>query len=252
MTTYLMMSDFHGVIEEGLKLLALAGWEVVYNSDRGFEVLSCPENEQIVFCGDATDRGPASDLVLELVMDLHDQGYLNFVEGNHDSKLYRYLKGNKVNIGHGLEMTIEQLKSRGENFTQRVFNFLANIPWKFETEDFVCVHAAYSGEQYNQKHARDLALYGDVSKEKDNDGFPIRLNNWMYKYQGTKPVIFGHIVHRDVSFYNTAKSKAIAIDTGGVFGGMLSAYRWPSGQIYQVKCKEYFTGHKHWREPVYE
>lgn len=243
---YLLSTDYHGCYTEPIECLAKAGW--IFNLETKKEgdlpvvtVKEKPDNEMLVFLGDMNDRGPATDLVINFWMQLVKQGVAVVLRGNHDDKLYRYLKGNKVNITHGLDLTIKQLNARGEDFKNTVKDFLETLPYKFETEEMICVHAAYIQlPEDKEKVRKEVALYGVVSKEKDEYGYPIRLHNWMEDYTGKKIVYFGHEVHSDVTVYPSPNSICIALDTAGVFGNKITAYRHGTGEYFQVQCPEYY------------
>lgn len=261
--SYIVLSDIHGCFDEMIQLLNKAGWyiaksEIGDNFDYSYHFTldgKCwtaypPEGrltESIVLLGDLGDRGPKSDLVLEFAMELNSQykfgpygKVVECVNGNHDDKLRRYLLGNPVKISHGLEKTIEQINKRGPEFKSRLLEFLSNLPYTFKSKEFIGVHAAFV-ECEKPKDEKQFALYGVVDKKAgvDEHGYPRRLLNWFDWYKGTIPVVFGHIVHKDVTEYDTVNSKAIAIDTGGVTGGKLSAIRFPGKEIFQIDCPAY-------------
>lgn len=254
---YLLTTDWHGVYTEAIECLEKAGWSFEFTyplvetgsslfteDETALPVVTVkekPDNEMLVFLGDMNDRGPATDLVINFWMQLVKQEVAVVLRGNHDDKLMRYLKGNKVNITHGLDMTIKQLDARGEDFKKAVLVFLETLPYKFETEDMICVHAAYAPVPGDtEKVRKEVALYGVVSKEKDDYGYPIRLHNWMEDYTGKKTVYFGHEVHSDITVYSSPNSICIALDTAGVFGGKITSYRHGTGEYFQVQCQEYY------------
>jgi protein phosphatase len=265
--SYLVLSDIHGCFDEMIQLLNKAGWDIAptllgewddhgtfISLGEGLWTVKPPGDEKIVILGDLGDRGPKSDLVFEFAMRLSALGLLRCIVGNHDDKLRRYLLGNPVKFTHGINKTIEQIDRRGPEFKSDLLEFLSNLDYKFECESFIGVHAALVRSE-KPKNEKQFALYGVVDNKAglDENGFPRRLLNWFNWYDGSVPVIFGHIVHQEITEYKTVNSKAIAIDTGAVTGGKLSAIRMPEQTIFQVDCPKYHDNpDPSYRGPVYE
>ena len=61
------------------------------------------------------------------------------------------------------------------------------------------------------------------------DGRPVR-RDWAKLYRGTQTIVYGHTPVRDSSCNNNTYN----IDTGCVFGGKLTALRYPEMDIVQV------------------
>ena len=89
---------------------------------------------------------------------------------------------------------------------------------------------------------REFALYGETTGEYDNFGLPVRLN-WASNYQGAAFVAYGHMAVKEAAWLNNT----VCIDTGCVFGGRLSALKWPEKELVQVKARKV-----HWasRKPL--
>jgi protein phosphatase len=82
---------------------------------------------------------------------------------------------------------------------------------------------------------RNFCLYGETTGETDEYGFPVRLP-WANEYRGKALVVYGHIPSPEAQVLNNTA----CIDTGCVFGGSLSAYRYPEKEIIQVKAKQVY------------
>src|SRR5262249_48891151 len=83
---------------------------------------------------------------------------------------------------------------------------------------------------------RDFALYGETTGETDEFGLPVRYN-WAAEYRGRAMVVYGHTPVPEPEWLN----RTINIDTGCVFGGRLTALRYPerelvSGPAQQTYC----------------
>jgi protein phosphatase len=79
---------------------------------------------------------------------------------------------------------------------------------------------------------REFALYGETTGETDDFGLPIRYN-WAADYRGKAMVVYGHTpVPEPVWLNNT-----VNLDTGCVYGGRLTALRYPEREIVSVPAR---------------
>ncbi len=224
-----VIGDVHGCHAELVELLGELGYSVAEN---GIEVTP-PEGRKAVFVGDYGDRGPNTPGVLKLVMGMAEAGTAICLPGNHDTKLVRKLKGRDVQITHGLAETLEQLSSESETFRDQARDFLDGLVSHVVLDDgkLVVAHAgmkqAYQGRSSGR--VRDFALFGETTGETDEFGLPIRLP-WAADYRGQAAVVYGHTPVAEPEWVNNT----IDIDTGCVFGGRLSALRWPERDLVSV------------------
>ncbi|HEX3301238.1 MAG TPA: polynucleotide kinase-phosphatase, partial [Thermomicrobiales bacterium] len=231
-----IIGDLHGCLDETLELLAALGYRVeIGTADDGgrrFDV-SAPHGRRAIFLGDLTDRGPDAPGTLRLVMDMVAAGVAFCVPGNHDDKLLRKLKGRNVRINHGLDLTLAQLEQEPPEFSRRVATFLDSLVSHYVLDDgrLVVAHAGLIGAYQGRasRTVRDFALYGDVTGETDDDGFPVR-GNWAADYRGSAMVVYGHTAVAEAEWLNNT----IDIDTGCVFGGRLTALRYPERELVSV------------------
>jgi protein phosphatase len=82
---------------------------------------------------------------------------------------------------------------------------------------------------------RDFALYGETTGETDEFGLPVRYN-WAADYRGRASVVYGHVPTPEAEWVNNT----ICIDTGCVFGGKLTALRYPERELVSVAAKEVY------------
>lgn len=205
-----------------------------------------PEGRTAVFVGDLVDRGPDSPGVLRRVMSMVSDGTALCVPGNHENKLGRYLKGRKVQQTHGLAETIEQLEredTRDPEFRERVRQFIDGLVSHYVLDDgkLVVCHAGLP-EKYHGRtsgRVRSHALYGDTTGETDEFGLPVRYP-WAEDYRGRATVVYGHTPVPTTSWINNT----ICLDTGAVFGGRMTALRWPERELVDVPAEQV------WYEPV--
>src|SRR5437870_9722420 len=76
---------------------------------------------------------------------------------------------------------------------------------------------------------REFALYGETTGETDEFGLPVRFD-WASEYRGRAMVVYGHTPVPDAEWLN----RTINIDTGCVFGGRLTALRYPEKELVSV------------------
>ena len=232
-----IIGDVHGCFDELKDLLEQLGYTITPRSEDviedGFEIVA-PEGRTAMFVGDLVDRGPATPEVLSLVMDMVAQGSAMCVAGNHDVKLLKALRGKKVALRHGLDRSMEQLEGCSQSFRERVIAFLDGLISHYMLADGqLCVAHAGLREDLQGRasgRVRSFALYGDTTGQKDELGLPVRLD-WAATYRGQATVVYGHTPKGSLEWVNDT----ICLDTGCVFGGSLSALRWPERELVQVE-----------------
>ncbi|MBS1806114.1 MAG: polynucleotide kinase-phosphatase [Acidobacteria bacterium] len=227
-----IIGDVHGCLDELLELLAKLGYGV--EQSEAAITVTPPENRKLVFVGDLVDRGPATDRVLHFVMDLVRTGQAFCVPGNHDVKLLRALKGRDVQLTHGLAESMQQLNARPEEFRTDVSRFIDGLisHYVFDDGKLVVAHAGLkeSMQGRGSMKVRDFALYGETTGETDEFGLPVRYN-WSADYRGRALVVYGHTPVPEPLWLNNT----VNIDTGCVFGGSLTALRYPERETVSVK-----------------
>ncbi|MDM8568552.1 AAA family ATPase [Thiotrichales bacterium HSG1] len=228
-----IIGDIHGCYDELLILLQKLGYQTQFTNSK-LTVIH-PKNRKVIFLGDLVDRGPKTPQVLQLVMDMVMAGKAFCIKGNHDVKLLRKLKGHNVRLTHGLVESIEQLQTTSLNFRNQVIEFIDNLPehYLFDSGKLVVAHAGLPAELQGRNTGKvyEFALYGKVIG-RDKSGFPIR-HNWAADYKGTAMVVYGHTPVVNSQWVNNT----ICIDTGCVFGGNLTALRYPEKELVATPAK---------------
>jgi protein phosphatase len=236
-----IIGDIHGCFDELIGLLRMLGWKVVKDKVTGHFTTQHSQGRKVIFVGDYTDRGPDSPQVLRLVMDMAAAGHAFCVPGNHDAKLQRWIEGRDVQITHGLQHTVEQLAEYPDEFKQEVRTFIDGLVSHliFDEGRLVVAHAGIK-EKYigrTSSKVREFCLYGDTTGETDEYGLPVRLN-WAADYRGPATIVYGHTPTLEAEWLNNT----ICVDTGCVFGGKLTALRYPERILLSVPAKqEYYA-----------
>ncbi|WP_028066365.1 polynucleotide kinase-phosphatase [Solirubrobacter soli] len=223
-----IIGDVHGCFDELVSLLASLGYVDGVH----------PQGRRLVFVGDLVDRGPGVVDVLRLVMGLDDA---IVVPGNHDAKLVRKLSGRDVQITHGLAESLEQLGGEPPEFVDAVREYLHGLVSHAVLDGGrLCVAHAGMPERYQgrgSRRVREFALYGETTGETDEFGLPVR-GAWASDYRGSAVVVYGHTPVETPEWVNDT----INIDTGCVFGGALTALRWPERELVSVPAaREYYA-----------
>ncbi len=232
-----IIGDVHGCFEELTTLLQGLGYEV-----DGHRVTP-PSGRKAIFLGDLVDRGPGTPDVLRLVMGMVQEGSALCIPGNHDVKLVRKLRGRDVKVSHGLAETLQQLDQEPPAFREEVAKFLDGLVSHYVLDQgrLVVAHAGLAEAMHGRASGavRDFCLYGETTGETDEFGLPVRLN-WAKDYRGQATVVYGHTPVPEPTWLN----RTINIDTGCVFGGALTALRYPEKELVSVPA------HRTYCEPV--
>ncbi|MEV7244314.1 polynucleotide kinase-phosphatase [Streptomyces sp. NPDC093248] len=228
-----IIGDVHGCAAELESLLAKLGYADGVH----------PEGRTAVFVGDLVDRGPDTPGVLRRVMAMTASGNALCVPGNHENKYGRHLKGRKVQHTHGLAETVEQMAGESEEFKEEVRRFLDGLVSHYVLDGgrLVVCHAGLP-EKYHGRtsgRVRSHALYGETTGETDEFGLPVRYP-WAEDYRGRAAVVYGHTPVPEATWLNNT----ICLDTGAVFGGKLTALRWPERELVDVPAERV------WYEPA--
>ena len=228
-----VIGDVHGCADELEELLGLLG----YRLDDG--VYAHPDGRTAVFVGDLVDRGPRILDSVGIARSMVERGSAYAVPGNHDQKLVRALKGRNVQITHGLDRSLAELEEHPEQ-RDEVAKFLDSLVshYVFDEGNLVVAHAGLKEEMQGRGSGkvRDFALYGETTGETDEFGLPVRWN-WAAEYRGHAMVVYGHTPVPEPEWLN----RTINIDTGCVFGGRLTALRYPEQEVVSVAARAVYS-----------
>jgi len=214
------IGDVHGCRDEMLRLV---------------DALPLDDTDVLVFLGDYVDRGPdSSGVVAELLAVADRWPRTVFLRGNHEDLLLDFLDetfrygdafmlngGRATAASYGLRGPVragelrEAIPAAHREFLRRTLPF-------HRTTDVVCVHAGIRP---------GIAL----SKQSADDLLWIREEFLRTPHGLSELVVFGHTPHRDVVTHLPGK---LGIDTGCVYGGMLTAVELPSRTAYQIRREQ--------------
>lgn len=208
-TKFMIIGDVHGCHDELLELLM---------------TIQDPSNTAIVFLGDLVDKGDQIAETLDLIDNTHN---IFSVMGNHENKLLRYLRGNKVSVSHGLDKTIKQigLEDISTDRAQGLRSTLESLPAIIKLPgDVYCIHGGIDPTKHVTKQARETLMYARTF-DPDTKNLRDASKYWFEYYTGTDKIFFGHQMHDEV---NVAKN-VYAMDGGCVHGEELR------GMLYDVE-----------------
>jgi protein phosphatase len=237
-----IIGDVHGCCDELEALLRQLGYEITAAAPGESALASGPlyahpQGRKAVFVGDLVDRGPRVLDTVRLVYNMVAAGSAVCVPGNHDMKLMRKLLGKNVQISHGLAQSLAEIDALPsevrEPLCKELEQFLDSLVshYVFDEGKLVVAHAGMKAEMQGRGSGkvRDFALYGETTGETDEFGLPVRYN-WAAEYRGAAMVVYGHTPVPEPEWLN----RTVNIDTGCVFGGKLSALRYPEKEFVSV------------------
>ncbi|MEK7866587.1 MAG: polynucleotide kinase-phosphatase [Planctomycetota bacterium] len=231
-----VIGDVHGCCDELEALLARLG----YAREGPDAPFRHAEGRRAVFLGDIVDRGPRVVDSLRVVMRMVEGGTALCVPGNHEAKLLRKLKGKDVQVTHGLARTLEELGPVPEAERKGIAAFLDGLISHYVLDDgkLVVAHAGLKQEMHGRGsgRVRDFCLYGETTGETDEYGLPVR-HPWAEGYRGRAMVVYGHTPVLEADWLN----RTICVDTGCVFGGKLTALRYPEQELVSVAAARVYS-----------
>jgi len=237
-----IIGDIHGCAWELMSLLEKLGyvpgsWEELPAREYHAAVSAHHEGRKVILLGDLVDRGPENLATLRIAQRVEELGGFR-VLGNHDDKVARWAQGRNVTPSEEMATTTcHELNELSEEERRRLGEWLsdAEAHYLLDGGRLAVAHAGidqkYQGR--NTRGARSFALYGpSYNDQYDQDGYPLRID-WAKDYAGETTVVHGHVVYGEPN----ERNKVVAVDTGCVFGGSLTAYRWPEQTYVSVKAQ---------------
>ncbi len=237
-----VIGDIHGCYEEMLELIGQLG----YVPDEA-GIYRHADGRMLVSAGDVMSRGPRSIDAMRFWQRQLAAGQGLMVDSNHGWKVARYLQGRQVNMTHGDELFVAELqqyeqehgKEAVEQLKGEFRNMLLAAPSHliFTKNGVRCVvvtHAGIRDHHIGKQSNRisDYCRYGETVAGQHSDK-PIR-TDWFNEHQSGELIVWGH----DPRLQPTIANRTINIDQGAVFGGQLTAYRYPEQSFVSVEAKQ--------------
>jgi protein phosphatase len=230
-----LIGDVHGCVDELRRLLRGLG----YVEDEDWHH---PDGRMAVYLGDIVDRGPDVPGTITIVSSSVRAGNALFVPGNHDERFTAFLRGGNVDLAWGLEQTVLQIEQLdGDVRTEVVERFLdlySNAPpylW-LDGGDLVAAHAGIEDSMIGRFDAEvwQFCLVGRIDVSEDG----VRRLDWAPLYHGDALVAYGHTPCAAAEI----QRNTVNLDQGCVFGGALSALRYPERTLCAVRsARPYFV-----------
>ena len=147
------------------------------------------------------------------------------------------MKGRRVTVSHGLAESLDQLAAEPEEFRAEALAFMDGLVSHLVLDGgrLVVAHAGLKEEYHGRAsgRVRSFALYGDTTGETDEYGLPVRYP-WANDYRGGAMVVYGHTPIVEPEWVNNT----LCVDTGCVFGGRLTALRYPEKELVSVPARQ--------------
>ncbi|MFH1595524.1 MAG: metallophosphoesterase family protein [Pseudomonadota bacterium] len=184
------------------------------------------EKDQLVFMGDYIDRGPHSKGVVDYILRLRNAAPRQNViclKGNHEAMFLNFLKGEDIELfllNGGLN-TIKEYWGRHWNDLEKLVlppdheAFFRELKLYYETPDYIFVHGGLKpGVPLEAQDEEDLLwIRGEFITALDDFG---------------RKVVFGHTPFRQP----LVLPNKIGIDTGAVYGNVLTCLKLPQEQFF--------------------
>ena len=247
-----IIGDVHGCYEELYTLLDKLGYQISYErSGQDSFAASHPDGRKLIFVGDLVDKGPKTPDVLRLALSLIKVDMAHCVIGNHEAKLLKKLEGRNVQLNHGLDKSIAQFENEPQIFKEEVIAFIKNLPHHlvFDGGALVIAHAGIQEQMILRDSGtiKAFCLYGETTGKLDIDGLPER-KNWALNNKGKAKVVHGHVPVVNSHWVNNV----LDIDTGCVYGGRLTALRYPEMDLVDVPALDTYSMPKSGKNPFRE
>lgn len=214
----LIVGDVHGCVDELDELLRVADFA---------------PGDRLVFVGDLVAKGPDSAGVIARAREFEALAVL----GNHEMPVLAYHAA--IRLGEEPPKMKSTHRAAAQSLSESDVVWLESLPYHLELREheLIIAHAGIVPGVAMTAQPKEALLTmrciradGSWSKAAD-DGTP-----WATLYTGPDHVVFGHDAVRKLQLHPFATG----LDTGCVYGGVLTAIEFPSRRIHQVRA------HREW------
>ena len=228
---YDIIGDVHGCYEEMMELLTKLGYRTGEQA-----ILSHPDPlRRIVFVGDLIDKGPKSKEVLKAVKFGYERGLVDFVIGNHENFVYKYI--NDLIPNHGMEEEImhKHFTCIRQYADDQEFKDL--MKWAYDTAkpflkgpNFIVTHGPAKNRYLERMDNRGRKMQmkgregrGDMHSLGPKDKLTAYESFYQYLRDDSNRYAPFHIFGHTPGEKPLRIKNKICIDTGCVHGGKLSS-----------------------------
>jgi protein phosphatase len=233
---------------DAIKLRGYAGITVVGDVHGMYEALQNAlawarfRRHFLVFLGDIIDYGRKSLEVSDEVYRLVMRGEAEFLMGNHERKIMRWLDqqdAGKVTLtlSEGNRVTTQAISALAHQERRRWANrfraLVAASRHHRRLANILLVHGAAHDDLWHMTDRRlpkaleSLALFGEVDRSAPmrSDGYPNRTHGWVNHIPNGHTIIVGHEIRsmvKPLTQSNKIGGSAVFLDTGSGKGGQLT------------------------------
>jgi len=198
------------------------------------------KRDTLIFLGDYINRGPDTRGVLDILLDLKAScADIHFLKGNHEQELLEYSASGHMDSlralrGMGVEATVESYGSRVNSLTGLVCfplehrEFLHSLKFFHLQDDYLFIHADIDNEllrcpmkESEGRMQRYILETGLLSSRRLAQEQTTGIDTF---------VVFGHIPFASPLFL----ADRLGIDTGAVYGNMLTAVELPDFRFFHA------------------
>ena len=198
------------------------------------------KRDTLVFLGDYINRGPDTKAVLDILLDLKGScADIHFLKGNHEQELLEYTATGNVDALRtlremGIEATVESYGGRIHSLTGLGLfpvehrDFLQTLDFFHLEDNYLFIHADINKELLRcpieesehrlQRHVMEAGLLSSRRLARETTTAIDTL------------IVFGHIPFASPLVLNDR----IGIDTGAVYGNMLTALELPELRFFHA------------------
>lgn len=189
------------------------------------EVQVVPGRDRVIFIGDLINKGPDCKRVWELFRAVRGESIM----GNHEWSMLQLLDGDLNKHTKYLARLESHLGKELPAFVRSVRRW----PFWMEVGDYLLVHAGLAPGKHPSETdpwvLTTIRTWDGIGKDLLNPDNP----PWYELYKGDQTAVFGHWA----ALRGLQRDHIIGLDTGCVYGGMLSALILPDRRFVRVTAR---------------
>ena len=180
--------------------------------------ISFSTSDTLYLLGDYIDRGPRSIQTIDRIIELQNSGYnINCLRGNHEQMMLnsiRHLSQSILWEKNGGDKVLDELGIHSASqIPQKYINFIEELPYYIQTDDFFFVHAGLNLQNFNPLEDKESMIW---------------IRNWeddelVSEFLDGKKLIHGHTPQTNIDIekrfrlFQKGQQLVLNIDNGCVF-----------------------------------